>query len=173
MKHHDIELPLNCQNALRAIESDPLNLPQDTLKHISTCPMCSETRVMWIAQEDFDHPLVPAEYFDRLPSRVFQKLPALPKRLRLRLPLLISAASIMFIVAGSSYWIGKQNQSSTVVLEALMPPKDLQDHLQDFTSFTSIELYAQVPNLTPEEIQALMRDLKKPEVSVQRSEPAW
>jgi hypothetical protein len=128
---------------------------------------------MWIAQDDFDHPIVPAGYFDHLPSRIFQKLPTPSTHLWLRLPLLISAASIMFIAAVSSYWFGRQSQSSTVVLEAVIPPKDMYDYLHDFTSFSSIELFAEVPNLTPEETQALMKDIKKPEASVQPTEPGW
>jgi hypothetical protein len=173
MKHHDPELPLDCQNALQAIESDPLNLRQDTLKHLSTCRMCSETRVIWIAQEDFEHPIAPLGYFDSLPGRIFHKLPTSPTKLWLRLPLLVSAASLMFIAAGSAYWFGRQSQLPTVVMEAVIPPKNMQHHLQDFTSFSSIELFAQVPNLTPEETQALMRDLRKHEVNVQPTEPEW
>jgi len=173
MKHHNPELPIDCQNALKTIENDPLNLPQDVLKHISTCRMCSETRVMWVAQEDFDYPIIPADYFNNLPGRVIRKLSTPSANIWLRLPLLVSAASIIFIAAVSVYWFGRQSQPSTVVLEALMPPKDMQDSLHDFTSFYNIELFAQVPNLTPEETQALISDIKKPEASVQPTESEW
>jgi len=173
MKNQNPDLPLDCQNALQAIENDPLELPRDVLQHISTCRMCSETRVMWIAQEDFEHPIVHAGYFDSLPNRIFRKLPTHSTRLWLRLPLLVSAASIMFITAASLYWLGRQSQPSTVVLEALIPPKDMHDYLHDFTSFYNIELFAQVSDLTPEETQALISDIKKPEASVQPTEPEW
>jgi len=49
----------------------------------------------------------------------------------------------------------------------------MQDSLHDFTSFYNIELFAQVPNLTPEETQALISDIKKPEASVQPTESEW
>ena len=171
MRPHDSELTPNCQNALQAIESDPLNPPQSVLEHVSTCPMCSEARVMWLAQEDFDHPTTPAGYFDRLPTRVFQKLPTPSTRLSLRTPLLITAASIMFIAAASGYWFGRHGQSSQIILEAVIPPRDIQDPLQDPTSFSSLELFALVPTLTLEETQAMMEDLKKPEASLQPTKP--
>ena len=171
MKPRDLELPLDCQSALPAIEGDPLNPPQSVLEHISACPMCSEARVMWLAQEDFDYPTVPAGYFDHLPARVFQKLPAPSTRLRLRTPLLITAASIMFIAAASGYWFGRHSQLSPAILEAVMPPRDIQDPLQDPTSFSSLELFALVPTLTSEETKALMEDLKKPEASLQPTKP--
>jgi hypothetical protein len=59
-----------------------------------------------------------------------------------------------------------------VVLEALMPPKGAQDpFLQDLTSFTSIEAFSMIPDLTPEEVQELMKDLRKPETSLEPTKP--
>lgn len=130
--------------------------------------MCSEARVMWLAQDDFDSPLAPTNYFDRLPGRILQKLPVAPVRFRLRTPLLVSAASMLFLTGLSGYWYGRQSHLSTIVLEAVLPvPKDLQDPFtQDLTSFTSIELFSQVENMTHEEVQELMEGLKKPEANV-------
>jgi len=164
---NDNELPANCQNALRAIEVAPLNLPHDALEHISTCPSCSEARVMWLAQDDFDNPIAPMGYFDSLPTRLLKKLPIPSARFRLRAPLLISAASMTLIASAAGYWFGRQSQITPVIMEAVIPPRDMQDFLQDPTSFSSIELFSQVQYLTREETNALMRDLRKPEASVQ------
>ncbi|MCL1908800.1 MAG: hypothetical protein FWG12_05470 [Holophagaceae bacterium] len=159
----------SCHAALQAIERSPLDLDSGSLKHISQCPMCSEARVMFLAQDDFDPCLAPAGYFDKLPSRVLQKLPVAPVRFRLRTMLLISAASMFFLTGLGGYWYGRQSHLSTIVLEAVIPiPKDLQDpFFQDYTSFTSIELFSQVESMTPEETQKLMEGLKKQEANLQ------
>jgi len=163
----DNELPLDCQNALRTIETDPLNMPPDAQKHVAACPPCSEARVMWLAQDDFVSPIAPMGYFDRLPGRVLQKLPVSLTRFRMRTPLLFSAASMILIACLSGYWFGRQSQPAPMIMEAVMPPRDMQDILQDPTSFSSIELFSQVQFLTPEETNALMKDLRKPEVNVE------
>jgi hypothetical protein len=166
------EFPAGCQDALRAIELDALNLPLEALKHVSACSMCSEARVLWLAQEDFGHQLAPAGYFDKLPSRVLQKLPTAQKKPLYRLPLLFSAASILLFVALSGYWYGRQSQLSPIILEAIVPPKDIRDpFLNDPTSFSNIELFSQVSDLTAEEANSLMRDLKEQEASVQPKKP--
>jgi hypothetical protein len=158
-------IPQACQNALEAIEQNPLALPKGALKHVAQCPMCSEARVMWLAQDEFEAPLAPAGYFDKLPGRVLQKMPSSPASPWLRLPLLASAASILFFAGMGGYWYGRQTHPP-IVLEAVMPPRGAQDpFLQDFTSFTSIEAFSMVPSLTPEEVQELMKDLQKPEAS--------
>ena len=164
--------PAACQDALRAIELDALNLPLEALQHVSVCSMCSEARVLWLAQDDFGVQLAPAGYFDRLPSRVLQKLPVAQKTPLYRLPLLISAASLLLFAGLSGYWYGRQSQFSPIILEAIAPPKDMRDpFLNDLTSFSSIELFSQVNDLTPEEAQTLMKDLKKQEASVQPKKP--
>jgi len=162
----DNEYPLNCQNALRAIETDPLNLPPDALEHVLACPSCSEVRVMWLAQDDFDSPIAPAGYFDSLPYRVLQKLPVSSNRFRMRTPLLLSAASMILIASAGGYWFGRQSMPAPMIMEAVLPPRDMQDILQDTTSFSSIELFSQVQYLTQEETNALMEDLIKPEISM-------
>jgi hypothetical protein len=161
--------PQSCQDALLAIEADPLNLSPDILDHVSVCPMCSEVRVMWLAQEDFDAAAAPAGYFQRLPSRVLQKMPLPSSRLSLKIPILASAASLMLIASAGGFWFGRQTQPTTVVFEAVMPPRDMQDYFQDPSSFSSLELFSQIPDLTPEETAALMTDLKKPEADLQPS----
>jgi len=166
------EFSAGCKDALRAIELDALNLPLDELQHVSVCSKCSEARVLWLAQEDFDVQLTPAGYFDKLPSRILQKLPVAQKTPLYRLPLLISAASLLLFAGLSGYWYGRQSQFSPIILEAIVPPKDIRDpFLNDPTSFSSIELFSQVHDLTPEETQMLMKDLKKQEASVQPKKP--
>jgi hypothetical protein len=169
---NDPVLPQGCQNTLAAIELDPLNLPHEALKHITTCPKCFEARVMWLAQEDFEAPIAPTGYFDKLPGRILQKMPATSASPWFRVPLLASAASILFFAGLSGYWYGRQANHTTIVLEAVVPPRDAQDpFLQDLTSFSSIELFSQAPNLTQDEIRELMKDLQKPEASVQPTKP--
>ena len=161
-------LPDECQTALDAIERDALHLPLDALKHVSMCQMCSEARVMWLAQEDFDHCLAQSGYFEKLPGRILQKLPAGRAKHWMRPPLLISAASLLLLAGFSGYWFGRQSHQHTVILEAMIPPKGIQDHfLNDPTSFSSIEIFSQVPNLTDEETLDLMTNLKKPEANLQ------
>jgi hypothetical protein len=168
---NDPVLPQACQNALEAIEQDPLNLPQSALKHVAQCPMCSEARVMWLAQCDFEAPLAPAGYFDKLPGRVLQKMPSSPARPWFRLPLLASAASILFFAGIVGYWAGRQAHPP-IVLEAVLPPKGAQDpFLQDLTSFTSIEAFSMATSLTPEEVRELMKDLQKPEAALEPTKP--
>jgi len=166
------EFPLGCQEALRAIELDPLNLPIEALQHVSACAKCSEARVLWLAQEDFGTQMTPAEYFDKLPSRILQKLPIAQKTPLYRLPLLVSAATLLLFAGLSGYWYGRQSQFSPIILEAIVPPKDMRDpFINDPTSFSSIELFSQVHDLTQEEAQTLMKDLKKQEASVQPKKP--
>ena len=122
---------------------------------------------MWLAMEDFDHAPAPSGYFGRLPARVAQKLPPVGTRSPYRLPLLISAASMLLIASAGGYWFGRQGQAAPMVVEAVMPPRDVLGLFADTTTFASIEVFSQVPDLTPEETQALMADLKKPEADLQ------
>ncbi|MCL1893786.1 MAG: hypothetical protein FWG02_06090 [Holophagaceae bacterium] len=169
VEHPDSKLPDTCMVALSAIQSDPLELPSSVLDHISICPKCSEARVMWLAQEDFEYQIAPPGYFEKLPGRILQKLPVSPSRLSFRIPLLASAASLLLLTGISGYWYGRQSHQTTVVLEALVPaPKNIQDPFNlDFTSFTSIELFSKVESMTPEETKELMNGLKKPEANMQ------
>jgi hypothetical protein len=169
----DAEIPLECQDALRAIECDPINIDPDALGHISVCRACSEARVLWLAQEDFGPAQAPAGYFEALPGRVLRKLPALYTRHRQGRLLLASAASLaMFAAIGAGgYLLGRHDQMPPVFLEAVHTPRDFQDVFADPTSFSSLELFSQIPDLTPEETRALMTDLKNPEASVQPDKP--
>jgi len=166
------EFPVECQDALRAIEADAINLPIEALKHVSRCSMCFEARVLWLAQEDFPHQMAPAGYFENLPSRVLQKLPVAKKHPLYRLPLLLSAASLLLFAGLSGYWYGRQGHISPIILEAIVPPNNIRDPLlNDVASFYNIELFSQINDLTLEEAQALMNDLKKQEAGVQPKKP--
>jgi hypothetical protein len=167
----DAAIPLECQDALRAIEGDPINIGPDALEHVSTCRACSEARVLWLAQEDFDHAWTlghqaPAGYFEALPGRMLRKLPASSAGLQTKRLLLASAASLAMLIAigigAGGYLLGRHDQTPVIFLEAVNPPKDFQDLFPDPMSFSSIELFSQIPDLTPEETSALMTDLKKP-----------
>jgi hypothetical protein len=176
-KDSDAAMPTECQDALWAIEGDPINVAPETLGHISACRMCSEARVLWLAQEDSaraqtDHQ-APVGYFDHLPSRVLCKLPAQPARRHSRMPLLISAASFVALLGMVAFWdhlFWRQDKTAPAYFEAVNPPREFQDTFSDPTSFSSLELFSQISDLTPEETNAMMADLKKPEASVQPTE---
>ena len=168
----DTAIPIECRDALRAIEGGPIDLDAETLGHISACRQCSEARVMWLALEDCDNAQAPAGYFEALPGRVLRKLPAQATRHLSKIPLLTTAATLL-ILAGTTggYWFGRHDQTGPVLLEAVHTPRDFQDIFADPTSFSSFELFSQIPDLTPEETKAMMTDLTKPEASVQPAKP--
>ncbi|HJW09123.1 MAG TPA: hypothetical protein VJ483_05765, partial [Holophagaceae bacterium] len=66
----DLRLPKDCAATLAALESDPLEPGAAAEAHCRVCAACRETRVLFLAQEEAPLPLVPADYFERLPERV-------------------------------------------------------------------------------------------------------
>jgi hypothetical protein len=149
-----------------------MDIGPDALGHISACRACSEARVLWLAQGDIDMDhgrQAPAGYFGALPGRVLRKLPPQHARRRRGTPLLAAAASLAMLAAmgAGGYLLGRHDQAPQAFLEAVHAPRAFQDISSDPTSFSSLELFSQIPDLTPEEINALMMDLKNPEAGVQ------
>ena len=167
MKRKNNDPPVDCQKTLLAVEKNPLDLPAYAQSHVSACRACSEARVFWLALEDFEPSEAPVGYFENLPARIMHKMPAPPANFRMRNTILASAASLLLMAAGGGYWFGRQDSLRPIVMEALMPPMEMQDFYQDPTSFSSIELYSQAPYLTQEEMDDLMNELKKPEAGFQ------
>jgi hypothetical protein len=155
--------PEACTKALAAIEADPLNLPEDVLEHVHTCPTCAETRVLWLAQEPFPAAIPPAGYFEALPGRLLQKLPP-PRRKHAMFhrQTLWAAAAILAIAAGiGGFMAGRVNR--TPVLEASMlnaPTTETVDATPDTPFRDGDEELNQLMNLTPEETKVLLEHLK-------------
>jgi hypothetical protein len=170
LEHMEPNVQPECQKARLDIEGDPLGIGPETLGHVSTCRMCSEARVLWLTLDDFDNAMAPASYFDDLPGRVLRKLPAQSTRHHLWRSMMASAASLMLLAGIGGYWLGRQGQPP-MYFEAVLPPREFQDISSDPTSFSSIELFSQIPDLSPEETSALMMDLIKPESNLEPATP--
>lgn len=120
MMHEEDLLPLPepCVRAMRALEADALHPGAETEAHLRGCAACAEARVMLLAQEDAPLPLVPAGYFEALPSRLARKLPA-AKAPRRPLPTWMwgAAAAILAAAGLGGYFAGR----ATPALPVLQP----------------------------------------------------
>jgi hypothetical protein len=166
------ELPPACQSALQAIENDPLNLPDSALEHLSACRPCHEARILWLAQQDFASQTTPAGYFCSLAGRILHKMPPANPRHPMKTPILAAAALMMLVAASTGYWAGHHSgfarsqamhsSTSEAVLEALLANDENEDYSQDPMSFSDLDIYSQISDLTPEETQEIMESLKRP-----------
>jgi hypothetical protein len=148
-----------CSQTLAEIETDPLNLSPEGAAHTETCPACAETRIAWLAQEDFEVQ-APAGYFERLPERILSKLPAGPRRRRLHPALWAMAAALLLAVGTGGFWVGRANR--TPMVEATLVPVSADSHetLPDTPFQEGEEDYAQLPNLSPEQAQKVIERVR-------------
>jgi hypothetical protein len=150
-------VPETCQQALAAIEADPLDLPLEVQGHLRNCAHCSEARVQWLAQEEFPSVLVPADYFERLPERVMRKLPSRRRMGLHRHPWLwLAAAGLALALGVGGYLAGRVQQSP--VLEASRP-LDAAEILADTPFHESDDVMSQFSNLSPEDAEAVLKRL--------------
>lgn len=160
MSEAPMSLPSTCQRALEAIQADPLELPAAVQVHLRACPACSEARVLWLAQEEPATALAPAGYFERLPARVAGKLPV-PRRTPSRRPLWLAAAAAMLALAtGGGFWAGRINRDPLVEASQSRTPAEVKELQSDQPFQDKYEIIEQVQNLTPEEAQALLKQLE-------------
>lgn len=146
---------------LAALEADPLDLPPDVAELVRRDPALAELRVQWLALEEAPTPLAPAGYFERLPGRVVGKLPALPRRLAVRsTPLLWAAAAAALLAIGTGGFLaGRANRAPLV--EAQAPVEAPNRYAVGDTPFQeSDDLLAQADQLSPEQLQALVKHLE-------------
>lgn len=160
MTPEPLNAPEACLAPLAAIAANPLEPGAEAEAHLKSCPACTETRVHFLAQEEAPEVLAPAGYFERLPGRLLRKLPARPA-LRLRLGTLgwAAAAALLMAVGAGAFLAGRANR--TPYVEARQP--EALEVMPTDTPFHSREEDAsQVQDLTPEEMQALLRRLDPP-----------
>ena len=164
MTREPLPLPEACRLALEAIASDPLAPGREAEAHLKGCPACAEARVLFLAQEEPPAVLAPAEYFDRLPARVLGKLPGrrLPLLQRLHGLAWMAAAALLVAVGLGAFLAGRANR--TPLVEATLPnPSGVTDVVLTETPFRDRdEDAAQVQDLTPEEMQALLQRINQP-----------
>lgn len=150
-------LPL-CQQALAAIEADPLNLPEDVLAHLRTCPACNEARVHWLAQEEAPTVLAPAGYFEHLPQRVLRKLPA---RRQHHHPILwLAAAGLALALGVGGYLVGRIQQAPLVEASLEDSSMDLSEFLPEAPFAEEDDVLSQFNELSPEDAEAVLQRLE-------------
>jgi hypothetical protein len=157
----DTTLPLTCQAALQALEANPLDPGTETDQHLRTCAPCAEARIMLLAQEDAPLPIVPASYFDRLPSRILGKLPAnaTPRRGSLPPAFWGAAAAILLVVGAGGFFAGRANPEAGII--ATKQP-ELQELPAEAPFHDRDEDILELQNLSEAEIKALLQKLPAP-----------
>jgi hypothetical protein len=152
-----------CALTMNAVLLDPLEPGAEAEAHMKLCRACSEARVAYLAQEEVPEALAPAGYFDRLPGRVLRKLPARPSlQHRIRPLTWAAAAALLMAVGAGAFWAGRANRTPLVeaarqpeAVEVTVSPADTPFHDRE-------EDAAQIQNLTPEEMKALLKHLDTP-----------
>lgn len=145
---------------LAALEADPLDLPPDVAELVRRDPALAELRVQWLALDEAPTPLAPAGYFERLPGRILGKLPAQPRRLAVRsTPLLWAAAAVALLAIGTGGFLaGRANRTPYQVVKS--DPEPVKYSVGDAPFQESDDLLAQADQLTPEQLQALVKRLE-------------
>ncbi|MBL0312613.1 MAG: hypothetical protein IPP78_07860 [Holophagaceae bacterium] len=158
--------PEQREMAIQAIETDPLNLPDDVAAMVRQSAALSELRIHWLALQDPDIntavTTAPAGYFQALPGRMLRKLPVkVAARHRLHPALWAAAAVLMLTIGVGGFWAGKANRTPWVEAKTqdLEPAKDLP--LADAPFQESDDVLVQIQNLSPEEIQRIADKVKK------------
>ncbi len=160
-------LPEACAGALLALEADPLDLPGDVQAHLRSCRACAEARVLWLAQEEAPLALAPAGYFERLPGRILGKLPAGRRPATRRAGWLAAAAALLALTAGSGFWAGRANREPLVEASTSRTPAELKESQPETPFHDKYEVIEQFQSLSPEEAQALLKQLEKAESRTQ------
>lgn len=168
MSDRQVELPLACAEALLALEADPLDPPGAVQDHLRACPACAEARVLWLAQAEAPMALAPAGYFERLPGRILGKLPAGRRPAARRSGWLATAAAVLLaLTAGSGFWAGRANREPLVEASTPRTPSDLKESQPETPFHDKYEVIEQFQSLSPEEAQALLKQLEKAEPKTQ------
>jgi hypothetical protein len=156
--------PEQLEQAMQAIEADPLNLPPDIAELVRQSPALSELRVHWLALDDPHQNafMAPAGYFQALPGRVLRKLPIKAAAGRRSHPALWAAAAALMLAIGTGgFWAGKANRAPLVEArtQESEPAKELP--VADAPFQENDDVMVQIQNLSPEEIQRIADKVKK------------
>ena len=159
MNPETLQMPEACHATLVAVEVDPLDPGTGAEAHMQICTACSEARVAYLAQEDVPLVLAPAGYFERLPARILGKLPAPPARAHTRRFFWGTAATLLFAVGVTAFWVGRANR--TPLVEANLPRtiSEVQEVLPDTPFQDSEDALTQLTALSQEYADAVIRTL--------------
>jgi len=153
--------PLPCPHALEAIEANPLELPEEVLAHLETCPACREARVLWLAQEEAAPVLVPAGYFERLPGRVLRQLPARRGNGTFRHPVLwLAAAGLALALGVGGYLAGRVQNAPAAEASLGRPPADLNEFVPETPFGASDDALSQLSDLSQEDAEQVLQQLE-------------
>lgn len=158
MSERLLSIPEPCQQALNAIEADPLELPEDVLAHLLACAACSEARLQWLALEEAPAVLAPAGYFEHLPQRILRKLPS--RRLngsRHHTLLWLAAAGLALALGVGGYLAGRVQRAPMV--EASLPT-DLSDLMPETPFDEGDDVLSQLSDLNPKDAEAVLQRLE-------------
>ena len=153
--------PDPCQQALAALEHDPLAPPPEVSEHLRTCAACAEARVLWLAQEDAAPALAPAGYFERLPGRVAAKLPTRPRSLSPRPWLWAAAAALLLAGVAGGFLAGRAHRAPVVEASLPQPAPEVREDVHEQPFRDQDEVLGEADRLTPEQLQALMDKLSE------------
>ncbi len=161
MSERLLPIPEPCQQALNAIEAEPMELPADVLVHLRTCVACSEARVQWLAQAEAPDVLAPAGYFEQLPQRVLRKLPARRLKGSYHPTLLWLAAAGLALALGMGGYLAGRVQRTPLVEASLEPtPADLSELLPETPFAEGEDVLSQLSELSPKDAEAVLRRLE-------------
>jgi len=148
-----------CQQALQAIEADPLALPPAVQAHLDTCEACREARVHWLAQEEAPVPLAPAGYFDHLPARILRKLPSgRSKAARPHTILWLAAAGLALALGVGGYLAGRVQRAPMV--EASLETLDPAELVTEAPFDEGDDALSQLSEMSPEDAEAVLQRLE-------------
>lgn len=152
--------PITCEEALAAIEPDPLNLSREVQAHLAHCPSCAEARVLWVAQEPSEQALAPMGYFEELPGRIARKLP--PPRRTLSRNMLWAAALLMALFAGSAggYFAGRAGRTPMAEAKATPPQTETEEATPEVPFTESTDDLSKLGELSESQQKAILERLK-------------
>jgi len=148
-----------CQQALRAIEADPLELPPEVQTHLDACEACREARVHWLAQEEAPTPLVPAGYFDHLPRRILRKLPSGRSRGTRPHTILWLAAGALALALGVGGYLAGRVQRVPMV-EASLETVDPAELMTETPFDEGDDPISQLSEMSSEDAEAVLQRLE-------------
>jgi hypothetical protein len=148
-----------CQQALDAIEADPLSLPEEIQAHLRTCGACREARVHWLAQEEAPQALAPAGYFEQLPRRILRKLPSGRSGGSRRI-LWLAAAGLALALGVGGYLAGRVQRTPMVEASLAPTPSELSELVSEAPFGEGDDAVSQLSELSQEDAEAVLQRLE-------------
>ena len=159
----ELPLPEACALTLEAVAANPLDPGAEAEAHLRTCAACAEARVMLLTQEETTTPLVPAGYFESLPSRVSRKLPsARPARRGLPVWIWAAAAAVLMAAGVGGYLAGRATPAPPMLLPMARQtaPVDLSNPDQSLPFQDRDDDLAEIGTMSPSELKELVSKLE-------------